>query len=80
MLDQYTELLDDIERVFPDLADTQEYDKAGVEQNWRLPLDASAVARLQYLLAHLACLKATLAVMLQTLNTAQSSMWARYVI
>ncbi|PVH96527.1 hypothetical protein DM02DRAFT_631918 [Periconia macrospinosa] len=77
VLDQYATSLTEIERLFPGLVDIREHRKAHVEHYAGLTLDAAAVARLQYLLCHLASLRATLAVMLQTLNTAQSSMWAR---
>lgn len=40
-------------------------------------LGSAVVARLHYLVAHLDSLKATLSVLLQTLNTAQSMIWAR---
>lgn len=41
-------------------------------------LPPQSVARLHYLTAHLDSLRATLSVMLQTLYTAQSIMWAEY--
>jgi hypothetical protein len=40
-------------------------------------LGSAVVARLHYLLAHLDSLRSTLSVLLQTLNTAQSIIWAR---
>ncbi|CAI6341740.1 unnamed protein product [Periconia digitata] len=77
VLDQCTTLLSEVERLFPHLADTEGYGTKHGDNTSRLPLDAAVVARLHYLLSHLASLRATLAVMLQTLNTAQSVMWAR---
>ena len=77
MLGQCATLLGEIEHLSPRLADTEEHGTGHDDSMSRLPLDAAVVARLQYLLSHLASLRATLAVMLQTLSTAQSVMWAR---
>ncbi|KAF1953960.1 hypothetical protein CC80DRAFT_134106 [Byssothecium circinans] len=70
ILSQCTAILSEIENIFP-------YGQRDHNQARRSGLNSSTAARLQYLLAHLDALRSTLAVMLQTLYTAQSIMWTR---
>jgi hypothetical protein len=46
-------------------------------RNGRPQQDSTTVSRLLYLMAHLEALRLTLSVLLQTLYTAQSVMWAK---
>ncbi|KAF1845960.1 uncharacterized protein K460DRAFT_386349 [Cucurbitaria berberidis CBS 394.84] len=57
--------------------DDNRRDSARFRQSDHRGHDATASARLDYLTAHLQALRSTLAVLLQTLYTAQSIMWSR---
>ncbi|KAJ4301008.1 hypothetical protein N0V90_003097 [Kalmusia sp. IMI 367209] len=79
VVDQSNAILNEINTIVP----TQEEDKTrrhnGEQQTGGRSLVSTPqlVARLHYLKAHIDSLRATLSVMLQTLYTAQSIMWAR---
>jgi hypothetical protein len=54
-------------------------DSARFTRTGHLQSDPPTMARLAYLMAHLEALSMTLSVLLQTLYTAQSVTWSRYV-
>ncbi|KAK3197193.1 hypothetical protein GRF29_1536g908516, partial [Pseudopithomyces chartarum] len=77
VLDQSAAILDEIKSLVS--VQNGEYGNGRTEQRnggSALVLPPQSVARLHYLTAHLDSLRATLSVMLQTLYTAQSIMWA----
>jgi hypothetical protein len=79
ILDQTSHVFDEIDLLVSDQHGQKKrrsYDEHR-EGNQVTTLTPQSVARLHYLDAHLDSLRSTLSVMLQTLYTAQSIMWAR---
>lgn len=78
MAEQSQAILDEIEQA----TSLQKQDSSNKEdtyftRNGRSRQNSTTTARLLYLVAHLEALRLTLSVLLQTLYTAQSVMWAK---
>jgi hypothetical protein len=82
VLHQCNALLVEIESIFPIQGDHSNAEDRGYQhssiQDFRL--DSTDTARVDYLKAHLDSIRLTLSVMSQTMYTAQSIMWTRYMI
>lgn len=72
-------MYEEIESIFPIRHFREETDvEHSSNKSWNP--SAATTARLEYITIHLECLKATIAVLLQALNTVQIILWARYDI
>lgn len=79
ILAQCTDILGEIESIVAHHRNTKDRDGKDAEQNGRIKPNSAVVARLNYLVAHLDALRLTTSVMLQTLYTSQSIIWAKSV-